>query len=324
MTDTLTRPPEDVAALDAYSQVVVSVAEQLTPRVAALQVSQRRRDGRIATGAGSAVVFTNDGFLLTNAHVVGKAEGGQVAFADGTTVPFRVIGTDPLSDLAVIRADGPTPAPAVLGEASQLRVGQLVVAVGNPLGLAGTITAGVVSALGRSLPTQSGSATRIVDDVIQTDAALNPGNSGGALVVASGQVVGINTAVAGMGVGLAIPINEITRQIVATLVAAGYVRRAYLGLAGTPAPLPPTLAFRLDQKTGMRIEQVVEGGPAAKAGLERNDLLVSANGEPVTGAKSLQRLMLGDAIGQPLTLTLLRSEVLVDVIATPEELRSDD
>jgi S1-C subfamily serine protease len=324
MTDTLTRPPEDVAALDAYSQVVVSVAEQLTPRVAALQVPQRRRDGRIATGAGSAVVFTNDGFLLTNAHVVGKAEGGQVAFADGTTVPFRVIGTDPLSDLAVIRADGPTPAPAVLGEASQLRVGQLVVAVGNPLGLAGTITAGVVSALGRSLPTQSGSATRIVDDVIQTDAALNPGNSGGALVVASGEVVGINTAVAGMGVGLAIPINEITRQIVATLVAAGSVRRAYLGLAGTPAPLPPTLAVRLDQKTGMRIEQVVAGGPAAKAGLERNDLLVSANGEPVIGAKSLQRLMLGDAIGQPLTLTLLRSEVLVDVIATPEELRSDD
>ena len=324
MTDTLTRPPEDVAALDAYSQVVVSVAEQLTPRVAALQVSQRRRDGRIATGAGSAVVFTNDGFLLTNAHVVGKAQDGQVAFADGITVPFRVIGTDPLSDLAVIRADGPTPAPAELGEASQLRVGQLVVAVGNPLGLAGTITAGVVSALGRSLPTQSGSATRIVDDVIQTDAALNPGNSGGALVVASGEVVGINTAVAGMGVGLAIPINEITRQIVATLMAAGCVRRAYLGLAGTPAPLPPTLALRLDQKTGLRIEQVVEGGPAAKAGLERSDLLVSANGEPVTGAKSLQRLMLGDAIGQPLTLTLLRSEVLVDVIATPEELRSDD
>ena len=324
MTDTLTRPPEDVAALDAYSQVVVSVAEQLTPRVAALQVSRRRRDGRIVTGAGSAVVFTNDGFLLTNAHVVGKAEDGQVAFADGTTVPFHVIGTDPLSDLAVIRADGPTPAPAVLGEASQLRVGQLVVAVGNPLGLAGTITAGVVSALGRSLPTQSGSATRIVDDVIQTDAALNPGNSGGALVVASGEVVGINTAVAGMGVGLAIPINEITRQIVATLMAAGCVRRAYLGLAGTPAPLPPTLALRLDQKTGLRIEQVVAGGPAAKAGLERSDLLVSANGEPVTGAKSLQRLMLGDAIGQPLTLTLLRSEVLVDVIATPEELRRDD
>jgi S1-C subfamily serine protease len=324
MTDTLTRSSDpDAAPLDAYSQVVVSVAEQLTPRVAALEVSQRRRDGRIATGAGSAVVYTHDGFLLTNAHVVGKAEAGQAAFADGTTVPFRVIGSDPLSDLAVVRADGPTPAPASLGEASQLRVGQLVVAVGNPLGLAGTITAGVVSALGRSLPTQSGTATRIVDDVIQTDAALNPGNSGGALVVASGEVVGINTAVAGMGVGLAIPINEITRQIVATLMAAGRVRRAYLGVAGTPVPLPPALALRLNQKTGMRIEQVVAGGPAAKAGLEPSDLLVSANGEPVTGATSLQRLMLGDAIGQPLALTLLRSEVLVDVVATPEELRSD-
>jgi S1-C subfamily serine protease len=324
MTDTLARSAEpELAPLDAYSQVVVSIAEQLTPRVAALQVSRRRRDGSIAAGAGSAVVFTNDGFLLTNAHVVGKAEAGQASFADGTTVPFRVVGSDPLSDLAVVRADGPTPVPAQLGEASQLRVGQLVVAVGNPLGLAGTITAGVVSAVGRSLPTRAGDTTRIIDDVIQTDAALNPGNSGGALVVASGQVVGINTAVAGVGVGLAIPINGITRQIVATLMAEGRVRRAYLGLAGTPAPLPPALASRLNQKTAMRIEQVVAQGPAAKAGLQPHDLLVSANGEPVTSAQSLQRLMLGDAIGQPLALTVLRSEALVDVIAKPEELRDD-
>jgi S1-C subfamily serine protease len=324
MTDTLARSSGPyVAALDAYSQVVVSVAEQMTPRVAALQVSRRRRDGTVAAGAGSAVVFTHDGFLLTNAHVVGKAEAGQVAFADGTTVPFRVVGSDPLSDLAVVRADGFTPAPAELGEASHLRVGQLVVAVGNPLGLAGTITAGVVSALGRSLPTRAGENVRIVDDVIQTDAALNPGNSGGALVVASGQVVGINTAVAGVGVGLAIPINTITRQIIATLMTEGRVRRAYLGLAGTPAPLPPQLATRLDQKSGMRIEQVVAEGPAAQAGLRRGDLLVSANGEPVISAQSLQRLMLGDAIGQPLALTVLRSEALVDVVATPEELRDD-
>jgi S1-C subfamily serine protease len=321
MTDTLSRSPEpELAALDAYSQVVVTVAEQLTPRVAALQVTRRTRDGRIAAGAGSAVVFTNDGFLLTNAHVVGKAEAGQAAFADGTTVPFRVVGSDPLSDLAVVRADGVTPAPARLGEASQLRVGQLVVAVGNPLGLAGTITAGVVSALGRSMPTRAGENVRIVDDVIQTDAALNPGNSGGALVVASGEVVGINTAVAGVGVGLAIPINGITRRIVATLMAEGRVRRAYLGLAGTPGPFPPPLAIRLSQKSGMRIEQVVSEGPAAKAGLRPGDLLVSANGEAVTNAQSLQRLMLGDAIGQPLALTVLRSEALVDVIVTPEEL----
>jgi S1-C subfamily serine protease len=324
MTETLTRPTEpEGAALDAYSQVVVSVAEQMTPRVAALQVSRRSRNGSIAASAGSAVVFTNDGFLLTNAHVIGKAEAGQVSFADGTTVPFHVVGSDPLSDLAVVRADGTTPAPAELGEASQLKVGQLVVAVGNPLGLAGTITAGVVSALGRSLPTRAGENMRIVDDVIQTDAALNPGNSGGALVVASGQVVGINTAVAGVGVGLAIPINGITRQIIATLMADGRVRRAYLGLAGTPTPLPPPLATRLGQKTGMRIEQVVSEGPAAKAGLRPHDLLVSANGAAVTSAQSLQRLMLGDAIGQPLALTVLRSDALLDVIVTPEELRGD-
>jgi S1-C subfamily serine protease len=325
MTDTLagTTAP-DAAALDAYSQVVVSVAERLTPRVAALQVSRVRRDGSVAAGAGSAVVFTNDGFLLTNAHVVGRAEAGQVAFADGTTVPFRVVGSDPLSDLAVVRADGATPAPARLGEASQLRVGQLVVAVGNPLGLAGTVTAGVVSALGRSLPTRAGDNVRIIDDVIQTDAALNPGNSGGALVVASGDVVGVNTAVAGVGVGLAIPINVVTRQIIATLMAEGRVRRAYLGLAGTPAPLPPSLSTRLDQKSGMRIEQVVSGSPAALAGLRTGDLLLSANHEPVTSAQTLQRQMLGDAIGHPLALTVLRGEALVDVVATPVELRADE
>jgi S1-C subfamily serine protease len=324
MIDTVSRSTDPgLAALDAYSQAVVSVAEELTPRVAALQVSRRRRDGTLASGAGSAVVFTNDGFLLTNAHVVGKAEAGQVAFADGTVLPFHVVGSDPLSDLAVVRADGTTPDPARLGEASQLRVGQLVVAVGNPLGLAGTITAGVVSALGRSLPTREGENVRIVDDVIQTDAALNPGNSGGALVIASGEVVGINTAVAGVGVGLAIPINSITRQIVATLMAEGRVRRAFLGSAGNPAPLPPPMAARLNQKVGMRIEHVVSEGPAAKAGLRLLDLLISANGEAVTNAQSLQRLMLGDAIGRPLALTVLRSEALVDVIATPEELRAD-
>ena len=325
MSDTLSETPEqDVGPLDAYSQVVVSVAEQLTPRVAALEVSHRQPDGSFAGGAGSAVVFTNDGFLLTNAHVVGTAEAGRVAFADGTAVPFHVVGTDRLSDLAVVRADGVTPAPARLGEAAHLKVGQLVVAVGNPLGLAGSITAGVVSALGRSLPTRAGNNVRIIDDVIQTDAALNPGNSGGALVVASGEVVGINTAVAGVGVGLAIPINSITRQIIAALMAEGRVRRAYLGVAGTPAPLPPLLAAQRAQKTGLRIAEVVPGGPAARAGLHTDDLLLSANREAVVSAQTLQRLMLGDAIGQPLALTVLRGDALVDVIATPVELAATD
>jgi S1-C subfamily serine protease len=327
MPDVVSEPSAsaaEAAVLDAYSQVVTSIAAELTPRVAALQVTRRRRDGNFQAGAGSAVVFTNDGFLLTNAHVVGRADAGKVSFADGTTVPFHVVGADPLSDLAVVRADGQTPPPARLGEASGLRVGQLVVAVGNPLGLAGSVTAGVVSALGRSLPTRAGENVRVIDDVIQTDAALNPGNSGGALAIAGGEVVGINTAVAGMGVGLAIPINATTRQIIAALLAEGRVRRAYLGLAGSPAPLPPPVADQRSQRTGVRIAEVVSGSPAALAGLRPGDLLLSAGGEPVASAQGLQRLMLAGAIGQPLALTVLRGEALVDVIATPVELAAVD
>ena len=312
----------DVPALDAYSQMVTGVAADLTPRVAALQVVHRRRNGRFAGGAGSAVVCTDDGFLLTNAHVVGNAEAGTLSFSDGSDVSFHVVGTDPLSDLAVIRADGATPPPVRLGEASALQVGQLVVAVGNPLGLAGSVTAGVVSGLGRSLPTRAGENVRVIDDVIQTDAALNPGNSGGALAISSGDVVGINTAVAGAGLGLAIPINPTTRQIVATLMADGRVRRAYLGLAGSPVPLPPALAAQRRHRTGLRVAQVVPGGPAARAGMLAGDLLLSAGETPITSAQSLQKLMLADAIGHPLTLTALRNEALVDVVAVPTELAS--
>ena len=246
MTFPTSHPSElDTQSLDAYSKMVIGVAADLTPRVAALQVVHRRRNGAFAGGAGSAVVFTDDGFLLTNAHVVGNAEAGKLSFSDGSEVSFHVVGSDPLSDLAVIRADGATPPPVRLGEASALQVGQLVVAVGNPLGLAGSVTAGVVSGLGRSLPTRAGENVRVIDDVIQTDAALNPGNSGGALAVSNGDVVGINTAVAGAGLGLAIPINPTTHQIVAGLMADGRVRRAYLGLAasaggrGTGLPASP-------------------------------------------------------------------------------------
>jgi S1-C subfamily serine protease len=182
----------------------------------------------------------------------------------------------------------------------------------------------VVSALGRSLPTRAGDNVLVIDDVIQTDAALNPGNSGGALVISTGEVVGINTAVAGMGVGLAIPINATTRQIIAALLADGRVRRAYLGLAGSPAPLPPAVAEHRDQRTGLRIAEVVPGGPAALAGLRPGDLLLSAAGEPIASAQGLQRLMLAGAIGQPLALTALRGDALVDVLATPVELAAVD
>ncbi|HEX2805114.1 MAG TPA: trypsin-like peptidase domain-containing protein [Kineosporiaceae bacterium] len=312
-------PDDQDDALDAYSRVVSSVAAQLTPRVAALRVSQLRRGG-VAEAAGSGVVFTQDGFVLTNAHVVGGATTGVASFADGTSAPFRVVGADPLSDLAVIRVDGRTPPPATLGEAGRLKVGQLVVAVGNPLGLSGTVTAGVVSALGRSLPTRSGSAVRVIEDVIQTDAALNPGNSGGALADSRGEVVGINTAVAGSGLGLAVPVNATTQRIISTLLAEGRVRRAYLGLVSSPAPLPPVLAERTGRREGLRLVEVVPGSPAARAGLFVGDLLLTVGGQPVSTAQTLQRLMFAEAIGRDLPITVYRRGALVDVIARPTEL----
>jgi S1-C subfamily serine protease len=304
--------------LDGYSRVVAGVAAELTPRVASLRVP--RSGARNAESQGSGVVFTPDGFLLTNAHVVGRAQHGTALFSDGTTAPFTVVGADPLSDLAVLRADGGTPAPAQLGEADDLVVGQLVVAVGSPLGLAGSVTAGVVSALGRSLPTRSGSAARLVEDVIQTDAALNPGNSGGALADARSRVVGINTAVAGIGLGLAVPMNATSRRIISALMRDGRVRRAYLGLVCVPAPVPAQLRERVGRAEGLRVAELVPAGPAALAGLRVGDLLLSAGGSPVTRAQDLQRLMFSEAIGKPLAVTVMRNGALVDVIAEPSEL----
>lgn len=304
--------------LDAYSQIVAGVAAELTPKVASLRVTHGAR--RPGESLGSAVVYTGDGFLLTNAHVVGRAAGGTALFSDGTSSSFTVVGADPLSDLAVVRAGAGTPPPAGLGEAEDLVVGQLVVAVGSPLGLAGSVTAGVVSALGRSLPTRSGSAVRLVEDVIQTDASLNPGNSGGALADSHARVVGINTAVAGIGLGLAVPINATTRKIISALMQHGRVRRAYLGIVNAPAPLPAWLHERVGSKEGLRVAELVADGPAARAGLRVGDILVSAAGKPVTTAQDLQRLMFGDAIGKPLEITVLRNGALVDVIVQPSEL----
>jgi S1-C subfamily serine protease len=305
--------------LDAYSQLVAGVAAELTGKVASLRVP-RSGGWRVGESLGSAVLFTSDGFLLTNAHVVGSAQAGTASFADGSSLPFTVIGADPLSDLAVLRVAGTTPEPAQLGEADELVVGQLVVAVGNPLGLTGSVTAGVVSALGRSLPTRSGTAARLIEDVIQTDAALNPGNSGGALANSEARVVGINTAVAGVGLGMAVPVNATSRRIVSTLMQHGKVRRAYLGLVSAPAPLSPAQRERWGRATGLRVVEVLPGGPAARAGLRIGDLLITAGGQPVTKAQDLQRLMFGEAIGRPLAITVMRNGALVDVIAEPTEL----
>ena len=305
--------------LDAYSRIVAGVAGRLTGKVASLRVP-RAGDERAGQALGSAVVFTSDGFLLTNAHVVGRADAGTAEFADSPAVPFRVVGADPLSDLAVLRVTGDAPPPAEFGEADDLVVGQLVVAVGNPLGLAGSVTAGVVSALGRSLPTRSGAAARLIEDVIQTDAALNPGNSGGALADSEGRVVGINTAVAGIGLGLAVPINATSRMIISTLIGHGKVTRAYLGLVTVPAPLPAAHRARWGRRDALRVVEVVPGAPAATAGLRPGDLLVTAAGQPVGKARDLQRLMFAGAIGRPFPMTVMRNGALVDVIAEPSEL----
>ncbi len=310
--------PADAEALDAYSRVVTRVAEQLGPSVANLRVFNRRRS---SAGGGSGVVITPDGFILTSAHVVaGTGTRVRASFVDGSDLQATVVGTDPLSDLAVLRAESARLEPAELGDAAGLRVGQLVVAIGNPHGYAGSVTAGVVSALGRSLPARAGGATRIIDDVIQTDAALNPGNSGGALVDGSGRVVGINTAVAGVGLGLAVPVNATTRRIVAALMRDGRVRRAWIGIAGGARPLPPRVAATLGRDRAIEVVEVVDGSPAAAAGLRPEDLVVGVDGLPVRGVDDLQRLMTEDRIGVRCSLEIVREGSARTVALTPREL----
>ncbi|HEY8792120.1 MAG TPA: trypsin-like peptidase domain-containing protein [Gaiellaceae bacterium] len=320
----ISSPPSDHSeeeALDAYSLAVTTVAERLSPSVANLRVSRRVRGGRILDGGGSGVVITPDGFTLTSAHVVARTEGkGQASFVDGRELEFEVVGSDPLSDLAVLRVDARDLVPAELGDAERLRVGQLVVAIGNPHGFTGSVTAGVVSALGRSLPTRSGANVRVVDNVIQTDAALNPGNSGGALADGRGRVVGINTAVAGVGLGLAVPINAATRRIVGALMAEGRFRRAYLGIAGGPRPLPPRLARELGRKSGVEIAQVVEGGPADRAGLRAEDLIVELEGTPIEGMDDLQRVVVSEVIGRAVRAKVVRGGRERELELVPAEL----
>ena len=317
--------PAEAEALDAYSHAVIAVAERVGPSVASLRVMRRVRGGQVPSGAGSAVALTPDGYLLTNAHVVGRsASGGRATFADGREARFEVIGRDPLSDLAVLRAADAELVPATLGDAERLRVGQLVVAIGNPHGLGGSVTAGVVSALGRSLPARSRRAGRIIDNVIQTDAALNPGSSGGALADSRGRVIGINTAVAGVGLGLAVPVGEATQRVVAQLMSDGRVRRAYLGVAGGPRPVPPQARAEVGSATCVEVVEIVRGSPAERAGLRAEDLILAVNGTQVTRVEDLQRLMAADLIGVPVAVRLLRAGRGIEVELTPTELDSED
>jgi S1-C subfamily serine protease len=315
--------PEETEALDAYSRAVMAVADRLAPSVASLRVMRRTRGGQMPAGAGSAVVLTPDGFLLTNAHVVGRSDiRGRATFGDGREQRFQVVGRDPLSDLALLRSDGDGLVAAELGDAERLRVGQLVVAIGNPNGLGGSVTAGVVSALGRSLPARSRRAGRIIDNVIQTDAALNPGNSGGALADSRGRVVGINTAVAGVGLGLAVPINEATQRVIAGLMSDGRVRRAYLGIAGGPRPVPPHARAMTGSNTCVEVVEVVEGGPADRVGIRPEDLILSVNDTRIERVEDLQRIMVADLIGTRVDVRILRAGRLIELELEPAELET--
>ena len=316
-------PLPDAEAFDAYSRTVAGVAETLGPSVAHLTVSRRSRRGRRMDGAGSGVAISPDGFMLSAAHVVDGTDGrGRASFPDGRQFSFEVIGADPLSDLAVLRAEARDLVPARLGDSEELRVGQLVVAIGSPNGFSGSVTAGVVSALGRSLPTRTSTATRLIENVIQTDAALNPGNSGGALADGLSRVIGINTAVAGIGLGLAVPINDTTRRIISELMSEGRVRRAYIGIVGGSRPLPPRLAAQLGRSEGVEVVEVVDGSPAARAGLRPEDLIVSVDGVALSDVGDLQRLMVAERIGRGLETSVFRDGDTTELTLVPEELQA--
>jgi S1-C subfamily serine protease len=317
MVETTTPIPTEREALDAYSTTVTSVAERVLPSVASLRVGRAGRGG----GAGSAVVITPDGYLVTSAHVVAQGGSASASFLDGTEYDVEVVGADPLSDLAIARALAATLQPVPIGNADQLRVGQLVVAVGNPMGFSGSVTSGVVSGLGRSLATADGNGhRRFIEDVIQTDAALNPGNSGGALADWQARLIGVNTAVAGMGLGLAVPMNATTQAILSALMRNGRVRRAYLGIAGGNRALPPAVAQKLGRKAGVEVQEVVSGSPAAGGGLQSGDIIVSVSDTPVAKAGDLQRLMVEARIGSKVALSVLRHERLITLEVVPVEL----
>jgi S1-C subfamily serine protease len=309
----------DTAAFDAYSRTVIAVAESIGPTVAHLQVEQVRT-GPIRTrtqhGSGSGFVFTPDGLILTNSHVVHGARSIRANFADGSSYDASLIGDDPDSDTALIRIGGSALPCATLGGSSSLRVGQLVVAIGNPFGFQHTVTAGVVSALGRSLRATNG---RLIDDVVQTDAALNPGNSGGPLVDSHGRVIGVNTAIIPMAQGICFAIGiDTVKWVVTQLMQHGKVRRGYLGFAGATIPIGRRLVrhFGLIAEKGIRVESVERNSPAAQAGLQSGDLLVAYDERAVDGIDALHRLLSAERIGVRKPLRVIRRAQMLNLEIT--------
>ncbi len=305
--------PQETEALDAYSRVVVRVAEQLRPAVVNLSGSGR------SEGSGSGILFTPDGFLLTNQHVVGRRRQVRVRLNDGRDLSGRVVGADPWTDLAVVQAEADSLPHAALGDSARLRVGQLVVAIGSPFGFDSTVTAGVVSALGRTLRSITG---HLVDNVIQTDAALNPGNSGGPLVDSRGQVIGINTAIIrpAQGICFSIPIN-MAKHILPQLMQHGRVVRGYLGLHGRNVPLPRGLArrFNLEQAGGVEVVGVETGGPAEQAGLLEGDVIVDLGDKPTATVDDLHKLLTQLPVGVPAAVVVLRGERRLERFVVPNE-----
>lgn len=307
-------PQREEEPLDAFSRVVVQVAEALRPAVVNLSSGRGRTQG-----SGSGFLFTPDGFLLTNHHVVGRRPQVHVRLHDGHELSGRVVGTDPWSDLALVQAEAQRLPSAALGDSGRLRVGQLAVAIGSPFGFESTVTAGVISALGRSLRTITG---HLVDNVIQTDAALNPGNSGGPLVDSKGRVVGINTAIiqAAQGICFSIPIN-MAQEVVPQLMRHGRVVRGYLGLHGRSVPLSGKVRERhgLDQVHGVEVLRVLADGPAAAAGLQPEDVILTLDGKPTPAVDNLHRLLMQLPVGIPAPVQFLREERRLERWVVPED-----
>jgi S1-C subfamily serine protease len=322
----LSRPQtlDDRVVLDAYSQAVVSAADKVSPAVVNVEVHHRvqtPQGPREARAGGSGSVFTPDGFILTNSHVVHGAERIEVALVDGRRYPAMLIGDDPGTDLAVVRVNAPDLATVELGDSAQVRVGQLVIAIGNPLGFESSVTAGVVSALGRSLRSSSG---RLIDDIIQTDAALNPGSSGGPLVTSDGRVVGVNTAAIRPAQGICFAIGINTAKFVAgRLIRDGRIRRSYIGVVGQTISLPRNVVrfHGLEQERGILVLSVEPASPAVEAGVRERDIIISFDGQRVAGIDDLQRLLTGVRIGARTPLTVLRGAEKLEIAVTPLETR---